>query len=83
MKRLKLYEDFLNNNIEGDLIELDDIIKCIKSGGKVYAKIIKGLPDNDPESPLTPISVDDDGLVTIDFEGKEYEIPLKNITRVE
>lgn len=83
MKRIKLFEDFLSNNIEGDLVTIDGVINCIRSNGKIYAKIIKGLPDNDPESPLTPISIDEDGLTTVDFEGKEYEIPLKNITKLE
>ena len=83
MKRIKLFEDFINNNIKGDIIDLDSVINCIKSGGKVYAKIIKGLPDNDPDLPLTPLSVDEDGLVTVDFDGNEYEIPLKNITKLE
>ncbi len=83
MKKIKLYEDFMNNNQEGSLISIDDVIDCIKGGGSVYAKIIKDFPGNDPDNPLKPLSVDDDGLVTVDFEGKEYEIPIKNITRIE
>lgn len=82
MKRIKLYEDFLNNQ-EGSLITIEEIIDCIKNNGSVYARIIKDFPDNDPDNPLTPLSIDEDGLVTVDFEGKEYEIPIKHITRVE
>lgn len=83
MKHIKLYEDFKTNNQEGTLITIDDIINCIKSGGVLYATIIKDLPDNDPEEPLTPVSVDDDGLVTIEYDGSEYEIKLDNIEKVE
>ena len=82
MKMIKLYEDFLNNQ-EGSLITIDKIIDCIRSNGSVYARIIKDFPGNDPDAPLTPLSVDEDGLVTVDFEGKEYEIPIKHITKIE
>ena len=83
MKHIKLYEDFKTNNQEGSLITIDDIIDCIKNDGVIYATIIKNLPDNDPEEPLTPVSVDDDGLVTIEYDGSEYEIKLDNIEKVE
>jgi hypothetical protein len=58
MKHIKLYEDFKTNNQDGDLIKVDDIINCIKSGGVIYATIIKNLPDNDPKEPLSPVSID-------------------------
>lgn len=83
MKHIKLYEDFKTNNQDGDLIKVDDIINCIKSGGVIYATIIKNLPDNDPKEPLSPVSIDDDGLVTIEYDGSEYEIKLDNIEKVE
>lgn len=83
MRRVKLYEEFTLNNQSGDIVTIDNIIDCIKRGGRIYAEIIKNLPDNDPESPLRPISVDNDGLITIDFNGDEYEVSIKNITKVE
>ena len=83
MRYIKLYEDFKTNNQEGSLIKVDDIINCIKSGGVIYATIIKNLPDNDPKEPLSPVSIDDDGLVTIEYDGSEYEIKLDNIEKVE
>ena len=83
MKHIKLYEDFKTNNQEGSLITIDDIIDCIKNDGGIYATIIKNLPDNDPKEPLSPVSIDDDGLVTIEYDGSEYEIKLDNIEKVE
>ena len=89
MKYLRTYENFKTqsniklNNKDGDLIKVDDIINCIKSGGVIYATIIKNLPDNDPKEPLSPVSIDDDGLVTIEYDGSEYEIKLDNIEKVE
>lgn len=83
MKHIKLYEDFKTNNQEGSLITIDDIIDCIKNDGVIYATIIKNLPDNDPKEPLSPVSIDDDGLVTIEYDGSEYEIKLDNIEKVK
>lgn len=83
MKWIKLFEDFKKNNLEGTLITDEDIIQCIKQNGYVYATIIKDFPNNDPEEPLIPVSIDEKGLVTIEYDGKEYEIDLKNINKIE
>ena len=48
MKWLKLFEDFKQNNEEGDLLKQEDIIKCIEKGGIMYATIVQEIPDNDP-----------------------------------
>lgn len=78
MKYLKLFEDFKVKNITQD-----DIINCIQNTGNVYATIIKDFPDNDPKEPLKPVSIDDDGLITIDYDGSEYEIDIKDVEKVE
>ena len=83
MKWLKLFEDFKKNNEEGTLITNDDIIKCIQHGGVVYATIVKNFPENDPEEPLKPVDIDEDGSVTVEFDNKEYCVDLKNIEKVE
>ena len=83
MRYLKVYEDFKKNNEEGSLITIEDILKCIKSGGVVYATIVKDFADNDPKAALRPVNVDDDGEVTVEFEGKEYEVNLRNIESIE
>lgn len=83
MKYIKLFEDFKKNNEEGTLITQDDVIGCIKGGGVVYAMTIIDLPSNDPEVPLKAVSIDDDGLVTVEIDGKEYEVELRNITKIE
>ena len=74
----KYFESFKVNNIE-----INDIVKCIESNGVVYATIIKNFPNNDPKNQLNPVSVDEDGLVTIEFEGHNYEVDIKNIERIE
>ena len=83
MRYLKVYEDFKKNNEEGSLITIEDIIKCIKSGGVIYATTVKEFADNDPKAALRPVNVDDDGEVTVEFEGKEYEVNLRNIESIE
>jgi hypothetical protein len=60
-----------------------DIIDCIQSKGFIYATVINDLPDNDPDMALNPMSVDDDGLITVEFDGSEYEVDLKNVDKIE
>ena len=83
MKHIKLFEDFKKNNIEGSLITEDDIRNCIKEGGLLYATIIKDFADNDPKEPLRPVSIDEDGLITVEYDSKEYEVSLKNVESIE
>ena len=83
MKWIKLFEDFKENNQDGTLISVDDMIKCIKSDGVIYTNIVKGLPNNNVDVPIKPISIDDDGLVTIEYDNKEYEVDLRNIKKIE
>ena len=60
-----------------------DIIDCIQSNGFIYATIVKDLPDNDPDMAINPMSVDDDGLITVEIDGSEYEVDLKNVEKIE
>jgi hypothetical protein len=87
MKKLKTYENFdknqKRNNIKGNLITIDDIIDCIRNNGKIYATIIKDLPSNNPSKAVSPVSIDDDGLVTVEYDGNEYEVSLKNIESIK
>ena len=78
LKWVKLFEDFKQNNIT-----MDDIIKCIDKGGVIFAEIVKNYPDNDPKEPITPVSVDDDGLVTVSIDGGTYEVNLSDINKIE
>jgi hypothetical protein len=78
-----LMEDDLMEKFKYDSITLDDIINCISNGGFIYSKIVKGLPDNDPDKPLKPVDVDDDGLITIEYEGNLYSVDLKDVDKVD
>ncbi len=82
MKWIKLFEDFKQNNGEGDLITIDDIIKAKSDGEKIYATIIEEIPGNEPEEPLEIKDIDEDGLVTIDYKGKIGYVELKNVKRI-
>lgn len=77
-KYIKMYEAFKKKNIT-----VDDLVQCVNHGGVIYTQIIKNLPDNDPEQPLHTVSVDDDGLVTVEIDGKNYEVEMKNIDKIE
>ena len=77
-KYIKMYEAFKKKNIT-----VDDLVQCVNHGGVIYTQIIKNLPDNNPEQPLHTVSVDDDGLVTVEIDGKNYEVEMKNIDKIE
>ena len=83
MKRLKLFEDFKKNNEEGTLITQDDIIKCIQSRGLIYTDIVHNFPDNKPEEGITPIDIDEDGLITVDIDGEEYTVDLSDVKKID
>jgi hypothetical protein len=83
MKWIKLFEDFKQNNEEGTLITMDDIINCIKSKGVIYATIIKKYPHNDPKDPITPVDIDEDGLITVEIDGNEYYVDLDDVEKIE
>ena len=78
MKWVKRFENF----VKVKNITEEDIIKCIKDGAKIYANIVNNFPEYDHEEPLTPVSIDEDGLVTVLYDGKEYEVALKNIEKI-
>lgn len=71
MKHLKLFESFT----------IDDIIKCIDDGKNIEADIIEGFP-NKPNSPIIPLSIDNDGLVDVDIDNNKYTVKLNNIKKI-
>jgi hypothetical protein len=83
MKWIKLFEDFKQNNEEGTLITIDDIINCIKKRGVIYTTIVKEYPDNDPKDPLRPIDIDEDGLITVEIDDNEYYVDLNDVEKIE
>jgi len=83
MKWLRLFEDFKKNNIEGTLITQDDIIKCIKSRGLIYSTIVHDFPENKPEEGLTPIDIDEDGLITVEIDDRQYNVDLDDVEKIE
>ena len=76
MRWLKLYEEFENSKVT-----VQNIIDCVNNGGKIFATIIKDYPNNDPNEPLTPVSIDND-TVTVEIDGNHYDIDINNINRV-
>ena len=83
MKWLKLFEDFKQNNEEGDLLKQEDIIKCIEKGGIMYATIVQEIPDNDPKEPLKAIDIDEDGLITVEQNNKIGYVKIEDVEKIE
>lgn len=78
MKWIKLFEDFKVKNIT-----VDDVVNCIKNSGSIYSTIVKNFPDNDPKTPIKPVSVDEDGLITVEIDGGEYEVDINDVEKIE
>lgn len=74
---IKLFDQF-----EYSRFSEDDIISVIKNGDFIYVKNIKNLPDHEEENPVRPLDIDDDGLITIEVDGKDYEVNLKNVIKL-
>lgn len=83
MIKLKKFEDFIFNNNIKELITVDDIIECIKKDGVIYSDIINNYPDNEVDAPIRPLNIDNDGLITVDINGLEYTIDIKNVKSIE
>ena len=78
MKWIKLYEEFQDSKVS-----IEDIIDCIEKGGQIYSDIVKEYPKNDPSEPLTPLSIDDDGIIVVEIDGKNYEIDIKDVKKID
>jgi len=83
MKWIKLFEDFKKNNEEGTLITQEDIINCIKNKGLIYSTIVHDFSENKPEEGMTPVDIDQDGLITVEIDGKEYNVDLNDVEKIE
>jgi len=83
MKWVKYFEDFKLNNEGGELISIEDIIKCIKDNGVIFTSIVKDYPNNNSEEPLKAVSIDNDGLITVDIDGSEYSVNIKDVEKIE
>jgi len=79
MKYLKSF--FENTKLKN--FEIEDIINCIENKGYIFTEIVKDQRDHNPDKPLRPLSVDDDGLITVDFDGGEAEVELSKVSKVE
>ncbi len=77
MRFLRLYEDFNEGKFTND-----DIIRCIKEKKPIFASIVKDFPNNDKESPLEVVSIDDNGLITILIDNNIYYVELKNVEKL-
>jgi hypothetical protein len=83
MKHIKLFEDFKINNNTGELIKKEDIIECIKNKGVIYSNIVINKANNDPDKPLIPTSIDEDGLITVNYDNKLYSVNIKDVNKIE
>lgn len=75
MKWLKLFEEYSR-------VSVDQLVELAKNGGYIYTNTVKNYPHHKEDTPLKVVSVDNDGLTTVDIGGKSYEVDIENIKGV-
>jgi len=70
---IKLFEDY-------STITEEQILDCIKNKGAIEINIIEDYI-GDTSGNWTPVSVDGD-VVTVEKDGKFYDVKLKNIKKI-
>jgi len=79
LKYLKLFEEFTEGKFSSE-----DIDRSRKEGKKIFATIVKNLPDNDPKQPLNVVSIDKDtNEITVTIDNNIYYVDLKNVEEIE
>lgn len=73
---IKCFEDFKLKNIT-----VEDIIKCINNDGFIETDIIKDYPGKINE-PVRPISVDNDGEISVEIQSKMYSVDLQDVKKI-
>lgn len=73
---LKCFEDFKQKNIT-----VGDIIKCINSDGFIVTDIVKDYIGEINE-PVRPISVDDDGEISVEIDSQIYSVDLQDVKKI-
>lgn len=75
--KLKLFKEFSESTFS-----VDDIVKSIEDGYLLKVKNIKNLPNHNESDPVKPVSVDDDGLITISTNFGDFEVEIDNVIEI-
>lgn len=88
-KKTPIKEITKRNNQAGDLIKYEDISDCIRKNSDsdekkhvIFATIVQEIPKNDPETPLFPVDIDEDGLITVEQDEKIGYVKLKDVEKI-
>jgi hypothetical protein len=81
--RLFTFENFINN-IEGRIINTENIQMAIKNNYKIRARNIEGLKNNKDEDLLDPIDLDEEieKLTVSDGDGNIGYLDLKDVIEI-
>ncbi len=72
MKHLKYFES----------VTVEDVIGCIEDENMLYIKAVPGLPDHNPEEAVRPVSITDDGIISLEINGEYHDASLRNVTKI-
>lgn len=74
--RIKFFEDFKKK-----FIKIEDVINCINNNGFLEADVVKGYSGK-IERKIRPLSIDDDGEITVDIDSKTYYVDLEDVKNI-
>lgn len=72
MKHLKYFES----------VNVDDVIKCIEDENTLFIKAIPGITKHDPNEPVRPVSITDDGIISLEINGDYHDVLLRNVSKI-
>jgi hypothetical protein len=50
---------------------------------RLYASTIKNFAEADPNKALIPVSIDNEGLITVLYDNEEHEVHLHNVDKID
>jgi hypothetical protein len=79
LKYLKIFEEFKTGKFS-----TEDLQQLVSQGKKIYASVIKGMPDSDKDKALEIVDIDSDtGEVTVLYDNEIKYVDIEDIEDIE
>ncbi len=79
MRYLKIFEEFNTGKFS-----IEDLQKLILQGKKIYASVVKDMPENDKEKALEIVDIDSEtGEVTVMYDNEVKYVDIEDIEDIE
>ena len=61
----------------------EEIVNIIQDGKKIYVNYINGYPDHNKDLGYEPVDINQNGVITLDIDGKTYSTELKWVVGID